>query len=65
MEKPDLNKPMFTSGFWPGAADLVKSGRCTDCATEIKEDNFRDELSKKEYSISGLCQKCQDEVFGV
>jgi len=26
---------------------------------------FRDSLSKKEYTISGLCQKCQDEVFGV
>ena len=25
---------------------------------------FRDELSKKEYSISGLCQSCQDDVFG-
>ncbi|MGH9966886.1 MAG: hypothetical protein ACREBG_03495 [Pyrinomonadaceae bacterium] len=25
---------------------------------------FRDELSRREYSISGLCQKCQDAVFG-
>ena len=27
-------------------------------------DTFRDELSRKEYGISRLCQKCQDEVFG-
>ncbi len=26
---------------------------------------FRDDLSKKEYTISGLCQKCQDGMFGV
>tara|TARA_B100001964_G_C14125849_1_gene550512 strand:- start:906 stop:1118 length:213 start_codon:yes stop_codon:yes gene_type:complete len=25
---------------------------------------FKDEVSKKEYTISGLCQKCQDKVFG-
>jgi hypothetical protein len=25
---------------------------------------FRDELSRREYTISGLCQRCQDVVFG-
>ena len=25
---------------------------------------FRDDLYAKEYTISGLCQSCQDEVFG-
>lgn len=24
---------------------------------------FTDELSRQEYSISGLCQRCQDEFF--
>lgn len=24
---------------------------------------FKDDLSRREYQISGLCQKCQDEVF--
>lgn len=27
--------------------------------------SFRDECSKREYQITGLCQKCQDEIFGV
>ena len=26
-------------------------------------DKFSDELSAKEYKISGLCQECQDEFF--
>ncbi len=26
--------------------------------------NFVDELSRREYSISGMCQTCQDGVFG-
>ena len=25
---------------------------------------FRDEISKKESQISGLCQQCQDEIWG-
>jgi hypothetical protein len=25
---------------------------------------FRDRLSEKEYNISGLCQECQDKIFG-
>jgi len=27
-------------------------------------EDFKDQLSIKEYSISGLCQKCQDDTFG-
>jgi hypothetical protein len=26
---------------------------------------FRDDVSRREYGISGLCQECQDSVFGV
>jgi len=29
------------------------------------EDLFHDDLSVREYRISGMCQKCQDSVFGV
>lgn len=32
------------------------------CGGEAK--SFRDETSRREYRISGLCQKCQDEIFG-
>lgn len=28
-------------------------------------EQFRDVLSRKEYTISGLCQVCQDKIFGV
>lgn len=24
---------------------------------------FKDDLSRKEFTISGLCQSCQDEIF--
>ena len=35
---------------------------CVDCKENA--DIFKDELSRREFSISGLCQKCQDSVFG-
>lgn len=31
---------------------------------QLSPDTFRDDLSYKEFTISGLCQKCQDSVFG-
>jgi hypothetical protein len=35
--------------------------RCVWCGKPATE--FRDELSAREYEISGTCQACQDEVF--
>ena len=39
----------------------VQAGICAVCKEEANK--FTDELSVTEYAISGLCQKCQDEVF--
>jgi len=41
-------------------------GVCVTCGSnKIESDDFRDDLSRKEYNISRMCQKCQDEVFGI
>jgi len=37
---------------------------CAWCGTDANEKGFVDELSIKEFKISGLCQSCQDETFG-
>lgn len=29
-----------------------------------RADEFEDDLSRKEYRISGLCQNCQNAIFG-
>ena len=44
-----------------GAKLAVQNDRCALCRQEAKE--FKDELSKKEFRISGMCQACQDKVF--
>lgn len=41
----------------------IRNDKCVFCKRSAL--SFRDALSRKEYSISGLCQDCQDEVFGV
>jgi len=42
--------------------EAIRRKMCVICKDPITE--FRDNLSAKEYQISGLCQGCQDEVFG-
>jgi len=39
---------------------------CATCGSKTGDtSDFRDALSKKEYSISGMCQECQDSVFSI
>lgn len=61
LNKPDLNKPAFK--VMPMAKALVAMGKCPMCHEDIDENEFKNELSKKEYTISGLCETCQDELF--
>lgn len=41
----------------------VRKGLCPICGEPINEEDFRDDLSRKEYRISGMCQSCQDGFF--
>jgi len=45
----------------------VQKGNCPSCGKAVNPNakgEFRDECSKREFKISGLCQKCQDETYG-
>jgi len=39
-------------------------GDCPFCGRPVRKTAFRDEISLKEFGISGLCQSCQDKTFG-
>tara|TARA_B100001029_G_scaffold179043_1_gene187201 strand:+ start:1355 stop:1573 length:219 start_codon:yes stop_codon:yes gene_type:complete len=39
-----------------------KTGVCVMCSKEAT--SFRDAMSEREYSISGMCQECQDNIWG-
>ena len=49
-----------------GRSTSIAAKRCIGkplgCGEPIGK--FRDDMSAREYRISGFCQKCQDKVFG-
>lgn len=56
--KNNLAKNMFGKT----ATECEDQKICVSCHKSITK--FSDALSVKEYNISGLCQECQDSVFG-
>lgn len=46
-------------------ASAISQGGCFTCdsSTNLTEASFRDELARKEYAISHMCQACQDLIF--
>lgn len=53
--------------IFPGRREAIRDKKCMPppigCGKDIT--SFNDPRSVKEYSISGLCQTCQDSVFGM
>lgn len=56
----------FLEGTFPEEMQAVKEKKCPFCGHAVGDypEFFRDELSRKEFRISGLCQRCQDDTFG-
>jgi len=50
--------------IFPEELERIKNKKCPLCNKDINMEDFKDELSKKEFSISGMCQSCQDKTFG-
>lgn len=69
MTTPSDKSPQIT-GFLEalfGRTTAIESDTCIPAPIGCGGDasTFRDELSEKEYTISGLCQDCQDKIYGV
>ena len=61
LRKPDLDKPVFR--LFKKERLLIECGLCPVCENSIENSEFRDKKSVKEYSVSGMCQHCQDIMF--
>lgn len=59
-----MNKSILKSVGFGKEVEAVEQGLCPFCKKKVSSGDFQDELSKKEFKISGLCQKCQDKMFG-
>lgn len=55
----DVSKEMFGTS----RSECIKQEICVTCGGEAKE--FDDSLSLREYKISGMCQNCQNVMFGM
>lgn len=65
MSEPSRKSPEMEAAlgrlFGFDRVKTIREDRCVACkgAAEI----FRDKISAKEYTISGMCQECQDGTF--
>jgi hypothetical protein len=61
-KKSEAMENFLTKVFGVKRTESIKMKICVTCGAAAL--NFRDPLSLREYTISGMCQKCQDEAFG-
>jgi hypothetical protein len=59
-----MNKKIMEACGFGEEVNKIEAGVCPICGNNPLVTGFRDELSKREFEISGLCQTCQDETFG-
>lgn len=66
-QKTDGINEFIKAVFGIDRVDIIKQGACIrppiGCGRENVGEDFRDEVSEREYRISGLCQRCQDKIF--
>lgn len=58
-----MNKELMKLMGFEEEVKLIEEGKCPFCKRPVKIDDFDDEISKKEFKLSGLCKKCMDNVF--
>lgn len=58
----NMNKKIMRDLGFGKEVDLVEKNLCPICRSPVGK--FKDKLSEKEFKISGMCQKCQNKVFG-
>lgn len=64
--RPSAIEEILTAITGRNRVEAIEAGECTTCSVKgLLPDMFVDEISRKEYTISGMCQDCQDKVFGM
>lgn len=58
-----MNKDIMRNGGFGDWIERVEMGDCPICFEPINLDDFKDEISLKEFQITGMCQYCQDNFF--
>lgn len=61
-EKAQQIDDALTDIFGIDRKGSIEADKCSWCGKPATE--FRNEISRQEFSISGFCQQCQDDTFG-
>ena len=59
-----MNKEIMKQMGFSEEVDRVENHQCPLCESDIYIKDFKNQLSISEFKISGICQKCQDGIFG-
>ena len=59
----NVKERMLSLGFSKEIENIM-NGKCAFCgSTKTAKEDFVDELSYKDFGITGICQKCQDKIY--
>ena len=58
-----MNKDIMIAAGFGDAVARMENKQCTTCGIPVNEKTFVDEISVREFDISGMCQSCQDATF--
>jgi hypothetical protein len=59
-----MNKDIMIAAGYKDEVKLVEEAKCPTCRKYIKWGDWKDTDSIAEYRVSGMCQACQDSIFG-
>ncbi|HCX23761.1 MAG TPA: hypothetical protein DHN29_17700 [Cytophagales bacterium] len=62
MSLKEIQENFAHAAYGRGIKESQEKKVCVICGEEASD--FKDEVSKKEFNISGMCQECQDFTFG-
>ena len=63
-DKAPAMDAFITSLFGVNRKESIVNKVCATCGMDVELEDFKDEISLKEFHISAMCQECQDGVFG-
>ena len=59
-----MNEAIMKMMGFSKEVERVKAGLCPMCEVKVDADEFTNDINEREFKISGLCQYCQDAIFG-
>jgi len=59
-----MNREILEKAGFSEEMKKVENRQCPICDEKINTNDFKNDKSVKEFTISGMCQKCQDRIFG-